>query len=71
MDYTKDMEKLIRKNALKYGGLNVKAAEFVPEKRKTNFLVEYLQGEEFVGSEKDFFDKLESEFVENNSWLFE
>lgn len=65
MDYTKDMEKLIRKNALKYRGLNVKAAEFVPEKRKNIYI------EEFVGSEKDFFDKLESEFVENNSWLFE
>ena len=69
MDYTKMTEQLIKKNSLKYRGLNVKAPEFFPEVRqhilKSNFIKEY------VGSDEEFFDKLEAEFVQNNTWLFE
>lgn len=65
MDYAKYMEMIIRKNAFKYGGLNVKAKEFIPQK--------YEKDEKRVlqGSEDDLFDKLESDFVKYNVWLFE
>jgi hypothetical protein len=62
MDYVKYMEMIIRKNALKYSGLNVKAKEFIPQKYEKRVL---------QGSEDDLFDKLESDFVKYNVWLFE
>jgi hypothetical protein len=68
IDYVAQMEANIRKNCLaKYTGLNVSAKEFIPSQTPSNF----IQIKTSEMEEQEFFDKLETEFVLQNAWLFE
>jgi hypothetical protein len=68
IDYVAQMEAIIRKNCLaKYSGLNVSAKEFIPCQVPSNF----IQIKTSEMEEKELFDKLETDFVLQNAWLFE
>lgn len=88
MDYINEMDKIIRKNCLKYSGLNISAEEFFPSKQMTfiqtksqlfNFSLFDENAYENACEENAcenviydiLFNRLERNFVNENSWLFE
>ena len=74
--YIYDMERIIRKNCLKYNGLNADADEFIPKTKSTIAQTTEKKGSTTKSvhkksNDEEWFDQMEMEFVEQNVWIFE
>lgn len=67
MTVADQMNKMILKNCMKYKGLNVKAAEFVPQGEPVQIVSDKID----IVFDDATFDRLEDDFVNRNMYMFE